>query len=86
MASVLTDSSAYVKGDYLLIKSDNTQFLDLMRSNSSVHRDSLRNAAERVLGKVYKIGPYKRPQKTVSNDPLQDVMNKLSELEVPEKI
>ena len=57
-----------------------------MRSNSSVHRDSLRNAAERVLGKVYKIGPYKRPQKTVSNDPLQDVMNKLSELEVPEKI
>lgn len=86
MTGVLTDSSAYIKGDYLLVDCDNSQFLDLMRSKSSVYRDSLRTAAQKVLGVTYKIGPYKREKETVVSDPLSDIKNKLSELEVPEKL
>lgn len=86
MAGVLTDSSAYIKEGFLLIDCSNSQFLDLMRGKSTTYRDSLRTAAEKVLGVSYKIGPYKKAEEITNSDPLNDIKNKLSELEVPEKI
>ncbi|MBQ6884132.1 MAG: DNA polymerase III subunit gamma/tau [Clostridia bacterium] len=82
IAGVLQDSSAYIEGDRLLIDTDNSQFKELVNSKNSVYRDSIRKAAQSILGKVYKLGPYhKKDVKTDTTDPLQDLAQKLKQLE-----
>jgi len=82
IAGVLQDSSAYIEGDRLLIDTDNSQFKELVNSKNSVYRDSIRKAAQSILGKVYKLGPYhKKDVKTDTADPLQDLAQKLKQLE-----
>ncbi len=82
IAGVLGDSKAYIEGDRLLIDTNNSQFKTLVNGNNSVYRDSIRKAAETVLGKVYKLGPYHA--KTADNeniDPLKGFAQKLKQLE-----
>ena len=82
IASVLGDSKAYVEGDKLLIDTNNTQFKALMNGNNPVYRDNVRKAAQTILGKVYKLGPYhKKPAQSESADPLQGFAAKLKQLE-----
>ena len=83
MAGVLSGSRAFISGQYLLIDAPNPMFRDLINKNDAVYRDSIRNAAAEVLGVTYKLGPY-RPKKSEDEDsPLQQLADKLKQLEVP---
>lgn len=77
MCTVLRGSCAYIRNEYLLIDSDNSQFRELM--NASAHnRDTLKRAISGVLGAQYKIGPYHREDKAQSkSDPLLGLAKKL---------
>ncbi len=82
IAGVLQDSKAYIEGDRLLIDANNSQFRTLVNGNNSVYRDNIRKAAESVLGRVYKLGPYHAKQTETENvDPLQSFAQKLKQLE-----
>ncbi|MBR4868122.1 MAG: DNA polymerase III subunit gamma/tau [Clostridia bacterium] len=69
MASVLKGSDAYLKGDIVLIKADNPQFIDLIRIPKN--RDAVRDAIQTVTGKVYRLGPYKKEETAPKGDPMQ---------------
>ncbi len=58
MAGVLQDSQGYLKGGYLLIDAKNDQFRSLINGGNPYYRDSIRKAAQSVLGATYKLGPY----------------------------
>ncbi|MCQ2478420.1 MAG: DNA polymerase III subunit gamma/tau [Clostridia bacterium] len=79
IAGVLGNSKAYISGNYLLIDTDNSQFKDLVNGDNPTYRDAIRTAAQTVLGKVYKLGPYRKPidQK---KDPLAAFEQKLKDL------
>ncbi|MBR5473489.1 MAG: DNA polymerase III subunit gamma/tau [Clostridia bacterium] len=82
IAGVLQDSSAYIEGDRLLIDAPNSQFRTLVNGNNAVYRDNIRKAAETVLGRVYKLGPYHaKTTPTENSDPLQSFAQKLKQLE-----
>ncbi len=82
IAGVLQDSKAYIEGDRLLIDSKNSQFRTLINSDNKIYRDSIRKAAQSVLGKVYKLGPYHaKSAESVEADPLQSFAQKLKQLE-----
>ncbi|MBR3591808.1 MAG: DNA polymerase III subunit gamma/tau [Clostridia bacterium] len=82
IAGVLQDSSAYIEGDRLLIDTNNSQFKTLVNGNNPVYRDNIRKAAEQVLGRVYKLGPYHaKATQTENVDPLQGFAQKLKQLE-----
>ncbi len=80
IAGVLQGSRAYISGAYLLIDTENSQFRSLVNGSNPIYRNSIRNAAEQVLGKVYKLGPYKKAA-SVTEDPLAAFAAKLKELE-----
>ena len=81
MAGVLNDSKAYVKGNYLLIDSQNSQFKSLVNGSNPLYRDQIRSAARQVLGVEYKLGPY-RTAKQVEDDPLSAFAEKLKMLDI----
>ncbi len=82
IAGVLQDSKAYIEGDRLLIDANNSQFRTLVNGNNSIYRDNIRKAAESVLGRVYKLGPYHAKQtENETVDPLQSFAQKLKQLE-----
>ena len=81
LAAYLPDSAAYVQGDFLLIDCASAQFCDLIRKPT--HRDALRRAAETVLGRQFKLGPYKRKDMAdTEQDPLDAIMQKLESFEM----
>ena len=82
LAAALSGSTAYVSGDLLLIDSENGQFFSLMRSEDPIYRRQIKNAVQAVVGRTYRLGPYKKPEEP-SGDPLQDIISKLKKLEVP---
>ena len=83
MAASLADSVAYLKGDdTLLIDSQNEQFFSMMRSGDPIYTRQIKSAIMQVVGKTYRLGPYRKAEKK-SSDPLEDVINKLKSLEVP---
>ena len=82
LAAVLRGSKAYVQGDFLLIDSENDQFFSLMRSDDPIYRTQIKNAVNAVVGRTYRLGPYKKAVVETS-DPLQNIINKLKSLEVP---
>ena len=80
MAGVLKGSDAYLSGEYLLIDTDNSQFRSLYGGKNPVYRESIRKAAQKILGKSYKLGPYKKEVKD-TNDPLKAFAEKLKNFE-----
>ena len=82
LAAVLRGSKAYVQGDILLIDSENDQFFSLMRSDDPIYRTQIKNAVNAVVGRAYRLGPYKKAVVETA-DPLQNIINKLKSLEVP---
>ena len=81
IAGVLQGSSAYIKGQYLLIDAANEQFRTLVNGSSPQYRDSIRKAAAQVLGGTYKLGPYKAAEKS-AGDPLAQFAEKLKNFEI----
>ncbi len=79
---VLTDSSAYIKGEFLLIDAPNPQFRTMINSGNSQYKDSIRKAALTVLGKTYKLGPYTKINTSAEVDPLQEIADKLKNFEI----
>ncbi len=71
----LVNSLAYIKGDIVLIDSEDELFLRLVRE-SDVAKDSIRKAIEEQTGKVYRLGPYKKQKKTDSAS--EDTISKLA--------
>ncbi len=82
IAGVLNDSRAYIKGDYLLIDAPNSQFKSLINAAGGNYKESIRKAAEEVLGVTYKLGPYNKKSKSDESDPLYDLANKLKTIEI----
>ncbi len=79
---VLTDSTAYIKGEFLLIDAPNPQFRTMINSGNSQYKDSIRKAALEVLGKTYKLGPYTKTNTSAEVDPLQEIADKLKKFEI----
>lgn len=83
LAGVLIDSKAYIKGQYLLIDAPNPQFREMINMPNAPHKDSIRKAAQSVLGVTYKLGPYTRKStNTETDDPLNALADKLKQFEI----
>ncbi len=82
IAGVLKGSKAYIKGDFLLIDAPNSQFKSLINQQSGKYKENIRDAAQRVLGATYKLGPYKREAVVAEQDPLKALADKLKALEI----
>ncbi len=80
IAGVLQGSNAYIKGNYLLIDTDNGQFKSMVNGDNATYRNAIRTAAKQVLGVEYKLGPYKKAE-TETVDPLSAFAEKLKNLE-----
>lgn len=83
ISGILSDSSAYISGQFLLIETENTQFAELINGKNNIYREKLRKAIENVLGRSFKLGPYRKKAEEKSEDPLEQLKNKLKALEVP---
>ena len=69
IAAAFSGTSAYESGNYLLIDSDSETAFDLLRMSGQ--RQQIRNIITEITGKVYRLGPYRRPeQKKEKNDPM----------------
>lgn len=70
IAAAFAGSTAYESGNYLLIDTDNEMAFDLLRQNG--RREEIRKYLLETTGRVYKLGPYKRPAKAEKKeDPLE---------------
>lgn len=86
IAAAFTGTAAYESGNYLLIDSDSEMAFDLLRLGTQ--RQQIREIVREVTGKVYRLGPYRRPQpKQETQDPLQTFKNRLQDsgIEVTEE-
>lgn len=83
ISGILNDSNAYINGQFLLIETENTQFAELINGKNNIYREKLRKAIETVLGRSFKLGPYRKKAEEQSEDPLEQLKNKLKALEVP---
>ena len=79
---VLNDSKAYINGDMLLIDAPNPLFRDMINSNASM-KESIKKAAAQILGKNFRLGPYKKAAAQNSDDPLLAINNKLKQFNIP---
>lgn len=76
ISAAFEDTNAYVSGDYLLIETNHEIAFELLKK--SAQREEIRKAVQEVTGRVYKLGPYKLPEKKVSRDDVLDnFINKL---------
>ena len=80
---MLSDSRAFISGEYLLIDAPNPMFRNMINSNNSSYRDAIRKAAEQVLGKTYKLGPYRAAAAAQNNDRLAALATKLRKFDIP---
>ena len=79
---VLNDSKAYINGDTLLIDAPNPMFRSMINANASM-RESIKKAAAEVLGKNFRLGPYKKGAAVNNEDPLLSLDNKLKQFNIP---
>ncbi len=60
VAMAFSNSSAYINGEYMLIEAPELAFELLKRPEQ---RERMREAIRHVTGRVYKLGPYRKPSK-----------------------
>ena len=76
ISAAFEDTNAYVSGDYLLIETNHEIAFELLKKSSQ--REEIRKAVQEVTGRVYKLGPYKLPEKKKTrDDTLNDFINNL---------
>jgi DNA polymerase-3 subunit gamma/tau len=76
ISAAFAGSSAYVSDSYLLIDTNNEMAFELLKN--SKRREEVRKIILETTGRVYKLGPYKRPQETKQQeDPLDRLKNGL---------
>jgi len=77
LIGILGTSSAYIRGDFLLIKCDNPVFSQFIRQSN--HATAIKKSVFDVTGKKYRLGIYKSEENKFSNnDPLAELINKLN--------
>ena len=70
LSSTLKESSAYIKGDsLLLIKSENPMFFELIRKESK-NKNDIRAALMKITGKQFRLGPYEQGTVKPKADPM----------------
>ncbi|MEG2395900.1 MAG: DNA polymerase III subunit gamma/tau [Oscillospiraceae bacterium] len=76
IVGLLYNSSAFIHGEYLLIKSDNATLAQFLRTGN--HSALITKAVLDVTGKKYRLGIYnsQQAQQAPKKDPLEDLMNK----------
>lgn len=78
IAASFEGTQAYVSGEFLLIDARSDIPFKLLRQ--SAQRDKMRVAVKEVTGRVYKLGPYRRPQEEAKKeDPLLSLAEKIKE-------
>lgn len=78
IAASFEGTEAYVSGEFLLIDAKSDIPFKLLRQ--SAQRDKMRVAVKEVTGRVYKLGPYRRPQEEAKKeDPLLSLAEKIKE-------
>lgn len=82
LIGILNRSTAFIRGEYLLISSENTTLGQFLKLGN--HAAAIKEAARRVTGKNYRLGVLNRQaeNKAVKKDPLDGLMQKLKESEV----
>ncbi len=79
LTGILGQSSAYIRGEFLLIKCDNPDFTQFIRQGN--HANAIKTAVFEVTGKKFRLGIYKSDDKKENiNDPLADLVNKINNL------
>ena len=85
LRGAMNDSRAFVHGEMMLIDCQNELFRTLLRTSIAA-KESLRDAILAVTGHKYNLGPY-NPDKyapaAAPSDPLEGMLKKASELDVP---
>ncbi len=77
LTGILTGSSAFLRGEHLLIKCDNPTFSQFIKV--PMHTGALRDAVQKVTGQKYRLGIYRSSEaSTVKKDPLADLINKIN--------
>lgn len=78
IAAAFAGSSAYESGNYLLIDTNNEMAFELLKNPA--RREEIRKIILETTGRVYKLGPYKKPQQQIEQqDPLQDFKKTIAE-------
>ena len=78
ISAAFENTNAYESGEYLLIETNHEIAFELLKK--SAQREEIRKAVQEITGKVYKLGPYKLPEKKVSRDHvLNDFISKLKD-------
>lgn len=81
ISAAFTGSSAYESSDYLLIDTSNEMAFELLKNSS--RREEIRNIVLETTGRVYKLGPYRKPQqKAEESDPLDKLVESLRDSDV----
>ena len=74
---ILSGSSAYIRGNFVLIKCDNPTFPQFIKL--PLHSSALKNAIEKITGTKYRLGIYKSSENNQpKRDPLADLINKIN--------
>ena len=82
LVGVLNNSSAYIKGDYLLIDCKNDQLRSLLNSGNPIYKNCIRKAAKEILGVTYKLGPYTKETASTEIDPLLQFAENLKKFDI----
>lgn len=79
LLGILGNSSAYIRGEFMLIKCDNPIFSQFIRQGN--HANAIKTAIFEVTGKKYRLGIYKGEETAAkANDPLADLVSKINNL------
>lgn len=79
LTGILGSSSAYIRGDFLLVKCDNPVFSQFIRQDN--HAKAIKIAIYEVTGRKYRLGIYKSEDNNArTNDPLADLVSKINNL------
>lgn len=87
LAGILSGSSAFFRGEFVLIQSENPLLGSFIRQGN--HSSAVKEAVLRVTGRKYRLGLYsgvdkKAPKK--KTDPLDDLMGRLSDAQVETEV
>lgn len=75
IATSFKNTRAFISGDYILIDSQNELAFKLLKQPSQ--REKMREAVKEVTGRVYKLGPYRKPeQQAQQKDPMAELLEK----------
>ena len=74
---ILMQSTAFLRGDFVLIKSENPAFASFIKSGT--HARDIKEAVYQVTGKRYRLGIYSKPEAAAPAEEKQDALSQLAE-------